>query len=127
MKRSQLSRIPLIKTMGSDWLLVASMAFMGKIMTLDNVSVHRRLGGATVSYEEIAKQLSLTGFGKKFPRLAIAGNAFQNILSRDQTFRTLNQFERFIFACTVSCFIVIWQAWLSIPIKIVRKIVRSFQ
>ena len=77
--------------------------------------------------KEIAKQMQLTGFGIKFPHLSLAGNAFRNILSRDQTFRKLNKFKRFIFACTVSGFIVILRAWLRIPIKIVRKIVRTFQ
>ena len=40
-RRSQLLRVPMNHTMGADWLFVASIAFLGKVKTLENVSIKR--------------------------------------------------------------------------------------
>jgi glycosyltransferase domain-containing protein len=40
-RRSQLLRAPMNHTMGGDWLFVASIAFLGKVKTLENVSLKR--------------------------------------------------------------------------------------
>ena len=40
-RRNQLLRVPMNHTMGGDWLFVASIAFLGKVKTLENVSLKR--------------------------------------------------------------------------------------
>lgn len=40
-RRNQLLRVPMNHTMGGDWLFVASIAFLGKVKTLENVSIKR--------------------------------------------------------------------------------------
>lgn len=40
-RRNQLLRVPMNHTMGGDWLFIASIAFLGKVKTLENVSLKR--------------------------------------------------------------------------------------
>jgi len=83
MRRNQLVMVKLRNVMGGDWLTIASMAFLGKVVTLPSISVNRALGGSTVSYEKIASRLGLSRFQTLFPHLAVASCAFQDIAWRD--------------------------------------------
>jgi glycosyltransferase domain-containing protein len=40
-RRHQLLGVPMNHTMGGDWLFIASIAFLGKVKTLENVSIKR--------------------------------------------------------------------------------------
>ncbi len=86
MRREQLVMAKLRNVMGGDWLTIASMAFLGKVVTLPSISVNRALGGATVSYEKIASSLGLSRFQALFPHLTIAWCAFQDIAWRDPVY-----------------------------------------
>lgn len=39
MRRNQLLKVPLYNTMGGDWLMIAAIAFLGKVKTLDKENV----------------------------------------------------------------------------------------
>jgi glycosyltransferase involved in cell wall biosynthesis len=124
MRRRQIAQIALRNIMGGDWLFIAAVAFMGKIRTLREVSIHRQLGGATVSYSKMAQGLSLSNFEGRFPHLAIAIFAFKSILYRDQVFNRLRRFERLLWAFFISALILVWRAILPWLVKRVRKILR---
>lgn len=82
MRRSQILQVPLQKKFGGDWFVVAGIAFMGKIKTLESTCVNRNLGGAAASFEKIAAALGLSSFAVKHPNLTIAGLAFGDIVWR---------------------------------------------
>jgi len=93
MRREQLANRKIRNIMGGDWLVVASMAFLGKIVTLPSISVNRGLGGSTVSYSKIAKTLGVSKFQAVFPHAVTAFSAFREIAWRDPTF-SLNRTDR---------------------------------
>jgi hypothetical protein len=126
MRRGQISQIALRNDMGGDWLFIAAVAFLGKIRTLREVSIHRHLGGATVSFSKMAQGLSLTQFEGRFPHLAIAAFAFKNILYRDQIFDKLTKTERLLWASLISVFILVWRVILPWFVKRIREILRFF-
>jgi glycosyltransferase involved in cell wall biosynthesis len=122
MRRRQISRITLRNIMGGDWLFIAAIAFMGKIKTLREVSIHRHLGGATVSYFKMADRLSLSKFEGRLPHLAIAAFAFKSILYREQVFDELTKIERLFWASSISAFVLVWKAMLPWVVKRIRKL-----
>jgi len=93
MRREQLANVKLHKVMGGDWLVVASMAFLGKVVTLPSISVNRALGGSTVSYTKIANTLGVSKFQAVFPHAVTAFSAFREIAWRDPVY-TLNRVDR---------------------------------
>lgn len=67
-------------TMGGDWLFVARLALQGKILMLEETTVHRELGGATSSYEAIARAQGLPASHARYPFVAIAIAAAADLL-----------------------------------------------
>jgi glycosyltransferase domain-containing protein len=93
-RRETLLSMTLLNTMGSDWLFMAGLAFKGKIATLNDVHVHRNLGGATDSYEKIAKIANLPTFEAIHPHLSIALNAYREIAWNSPVYKCLEIPER---------------------------------
>jgi glycosyltransferase involved in cell wall biosynthesis len=51
MRRAEILRVPIRNAMGGDWLLIAAIAFTGKVKTLSDVHANRSLGGAVRSIQ----------------------------------------------------------------------------
>lgn len=79
MRRKQLTSVNMQNVMGGDWLVIASMAFLGKVVTVPSINVNRSVGGSSVSYDNIARLLGLPRFQAVFPHVAIAFFAFKDI------------------------------------------------
>jgi glycosyltransferase involved in cell wall biosynthesis len=105
MRREQLSKLSLQNSMGGDWLLIASIAFMGKIGTLEDTSVNRNLGGATDSYKKIASSLNLSKFEGDNPHLSIAKSAFKDIAQVSPAYVQSGRVRRLFLACRASALI----------------------
>jgi glycosyltransferase involved in cell wall biosynthesis len=101
MRRTQILRAPLRNTLGGDWLLVAAIAFMGKVKTLPDVYANRSLGGATASYEKIAATLGLSSFAANHPNLSIAASAFSDIVWRSTVYSKGGILRRLSLGCKV--------------------------
>jgi len=86
MRREQLANVRMKNVMGGDWLVIASMAFLGKIVTLPSISVNRALGGSTVSYTKIADTLGVSKSQAVFPHAVTAFSAFREIAWRDPVY-----------------------------------------
>jgi glycosyltransferase domain-containing protein len=93
-RRETLLSMPLLNTMGADWLFIAGLAFKGKIATLNDVYVHRSLGGATESYEKIAEIANLPKFEAQYPHLSIALSAYREIAWNSPVYTCLDNPER---------------------------------
>jgi len=93
MRREQLAHVKMINVMGGDWLVVASMAFLGKVVTVPAISVNRALGGSTVSFTKIANTMGLSKIQAVFPHAVTALCAFTEIAWRDPVF-SLSRIER---------------------------------
>jgi glycosyltransferase involved in cell wall biosynthesis len=57
---------------GGDWLLVASMAARGRVLTLRNVRMHRSMTGLGSREEELARSFGLTGGWARHHHLWVA-------------------------------------------------------
>lgn len=88
MRTHQVRKVSIKNMMGGDWLFVAGMVFMGKAKTLSGISVHRELGGATVSYRKIAESLGLSVFQATFPMSSIALSAWMDILNKRNVYQS---------------------------------------
>lgn len=100
MRRSYLASLDLRNVMGGDWLLIASIAFTGKILTLDNIFVNRSVQEINVEiyFQKIALSLGLSNFSAKNPHLVIAAYIFQDIVCLSAVYSSLSRVERFHLA-----------------------------
>jgi len=91
--------------LGGDLLIVASLLFSGKGYTLETCSLHRRRGGMSSDIRKMAKTISLSGLDYHLPRVAVAKNLFQHILS-DPAFKELSLFSKYLLAvqCILNAF-----------------------
>ena len=92
-RREHLINAKMKNVMGGDWLVVASMAFLGKVVTLPSITVNRALGGSTVSYTKIANTLGVSKIQGVFPHAVTAFCAFKEIAWRDPVY-SLDRIDR---------------------------------
>ncbi len=78
MRREQISKIPMQQTMGSDWLMIASLAFLGRIKTINDTAVNRQFR-ENETFKELAVRLGMPKFQKDHPILSICISASNDI------------------------------------------------
>ena len=123
MRTAQLQQIEMRNTMGGDWLLIASIIFMGKSKVVFEISVHRELGGATLSFRKIANSLGLPKFQEIFPMTSVAIGACMDIVIRNSVYRSQPAIKRWA-AGIVAFFAVLVNAafgYLKAAIRRFRK------
>jgi glycosyltransferase involved in cell wall biosynthesis len=97
MRREQLIKVPLRNVKGGDWLLIASIAFIGKIKTLETVSINRLIGGASSNDEFRTFNLYL--------RIAIT--VFKDIAQESPIYSSMSMFTRLVVAFYAAATIII--------------------
>ena len=126
MRKNDLKNIRMKDCMGTDWLMIAEISFIGKIQTLNTISVHRDLGGATVSHESIALLLHVTGYQKIFPHIAIAINGFQEVALMNNSFSKNLFISRFVVATILFNLVVFQKVLRPFISRNLRKIFSNF-
>jgi glycosyltransferase involved in cell wall biosynthesis len=103
MRRQDAMASPLRNVMGGDWLFVASLALRGKIVMLEETCVYRELGGATSSFDAIARVQGLPASHARYPFTFIASASASHLASgRLDGGRSLGM--RWLFAsCAFTC------------------------
>lgn len=125
MRKDQISRVTMINTIGGDWLVIAAIGYLGKLITLENTSVHRRYGGISSNNKEMGSLMNLSRYETTLSRIFIANNAFKDILWRMPVFRKIGVVRRVIFACSVFLLIFIKKALLIYIARAIRGILRK--
>lgn len=87
-RREALAGVKFGEGFAADWLLVSQVLAQGKAKQVLTALIHRRLGGASASTLQLAKQNEKTGLAKEFPFLA-AGVRLVRMLLKEPAF-TLN-------------------------------------
>ncbi len=105
MRTEQIRQIEIPNTMGGDWLLIANIVSMGKAKVIPEISVHRELGGATTSYQQIAATLGISKIHATFPMSSIAISAWTNIVKNGVAYKARSVLGRLMVGCAV--FVVI--------------------
>ncbi|MCX7068114.1 MAG: glycosyltransferase family 2 protein [Methylococcales bacterium] len=106
MRTVQLQQLTAPNVMGGDWHLLANIVSIGKTRMSTVVSVHRELGGATTSYQQIVKSLGLPAIQAIFPMTTIALSAFDNIVFKGTTYKKRHILIRIIVAGTVFLLVI---------------------
>lgn len=99
--RALLVALPIGKGIGSDWLLIASLALKGKIFTLDDVVVSRARDGVSADLQSLALKSGLSEREAERPYQGIARNVFRDIMFESPAFAELGAASRLAIACKV--------------------------
>ena len=68
--------------MGGDWLLIAGVAYLGKIKTLKTTCVHRTMGGASKNGASLASAYNLPRIWGSIPFVYVGFKIFQDFYNR---------------------------------------------
>lgn len=133
MRREQLARATLQNVAGGDWILMAQMAFQGKVRTLADCHINRSVGGASKDTRSIVRALRLPEALGAFPKLfylAAAASIYADIAWKSPLYRPLGTLRRRILAGAASwlilrrfCLCVNWyplKSTLNKPVLYVR-------
>ncbi len=97
----RLRQFKMPNVMGCDYILFSRIAFVGKIKTLEEVCIHRRLGGMSKSMKSMAISFSLPGFDKQFGFLSLWINIFKDFLF-NSSFKSLNMADKLCAAAKLN-------------------------
>ncbi|MGB9603328.1 MAG: glycosyltransferase family 2 protein [Limisphaerales bacterium] len=103
-RREALKPINLKNVMGSDWIFVGNLAYIGKIGGIDDIHLHRDYTWNSESIKKIAEYSGLNSFDTKFPYVSIALSAKNEVLN-ESIFTGLSDYERRLLA---------WKVFLTI-------------
>jgi len=108
MRRRDLLSVPFESTVGDDWNVVASMAFLGKLATVDGVHLHRSIG-VSGNVEEMADALGLSPFERRHFDLSLVMSVFRSIAWRSPVYETLGRRRRLLLAARCVASVVSWR------------------
>ncbi|MCX5695212.1 MAG: glycosyltransferase family 2 protein [Candidatus Omnitrophica bacterium] len=118
MRRKDLENVRFPNTIGTDGLIMAVIVYLGKTRVLDNISIHRRLGGSSANFRKLASILKLPKLEVLFPVVGFAVHAFKDISFRVPIFSRLGKVRRHIIAIYVF-FIIIFMK--SVPLMFIES------
>lgn len=101
MRTEQIRQIEIKNTMGGDWLMIARIVSMGKSEVIPETSIHRELGGASASYQQIAASLGISRIYAIFPMSTIAMSAWLDVVAKGAAYKDHSIFVRLAVACGV--------------------------
>ena len=101
MRTEQIRQIEIKNTMGGDWLMIARIVSMGKSEVIPETSIHRELGGASASYQQIAASLGISRIYAIFPMSTIAMSAWLDVIAKGAAYKDHSIFVRLAVACGV--------------------------
>jgi glycosyltransferase involved in cell wall biosynthesis len=96
------SVLPMRNTMGGDWLYMASIAWLGRIRTVDATVIRKQVGGTSRSTISMAKQMGMPFIQGLLPAESIMVSAFIEVAWRSPAFASLATLSRWLFAFRVS-------------------------
>lgn len=132
MRREVLSGLKVQTMMAGDWLLMAHIACLGKVRTLESVAVNRALGGASQDAESLVSNYALPAFVARNPYFLIALTVFRDIAWKSPVYRSLGRLSRVLLAARSTlavleryCFPVwresVLRGWNAVRTKLVLR------
>ena len=79
-RREFLTRLPIHRTMGSDWFMMASLVAWGKIQTLPDAKLHRSAAGVSRDTPSMIRYYGLAGWAARQPFGPVAIHAAEDIV-----------------------------------------------
>lgn len=102
-RRALLATVPPMRdTMAGDWLYIASLAFLGKIKTVETTAMYKSVGtGASASVERIVQVVGLPPFQARHPVLSVLLGACKDIAWTSPVYRSSGWLGRLSLSCKV--------------------------
>jgi len=101
MRRSVVARLPPMRNvLGFDWLRLAELAFLGRIVIVPETSLYRELGGASTDMSSNVRSAGLPAAQAKVPHLVMAAETLRDIGWRDNVYAPLGRARRAALAAT---------------------------
>ncbi len=104
---------PMRNVLGNDWLLVAAMAYQGRVATIPDVAVHRAAGGTSANLGKILATFGAGPVQARLPHVVIAREVWREIAHEGAVYRELPRGRRLRLAARSAAASMDWpaQAW----------------
>jgi len=115
MRREQALRAPLRLTLGGDWLVIAGLAFLGKVRILEEVAIYRSSGGVGADLFQTVRSLKLPRWQAVSPHFSIALIVLADIGWTAEIYRPLGP-RRLALACRAFALLfrkIVAPAWMD--------------
>jgi hypothetical protein len=106
---------PMPDVLGADWLLVAALAFAGKVLTVPDTHINRSLGGTSQSIPRILTTVrERTALGSRVPYLVTVGALFREVGWKSAAYTGAASTHRLLLAGRVAPAAMRWRGtvWL---------------
>lgn len=110
MKSEPIKRIIIRNILGFDWIIVASLAFMGKIKTIDDTIMNRSIYGSSKDKKSLVESFRLPKIFILFFWYSVAYNVFRDILWRSNIYKKINIVTRSILA--TKCYLIMFKNYI---------------
>jgi glycosyltransferase involved in cell wall biosynthesis len=105
MRRELLTKIPFHEVLAGDWLVVAQMAFLAKVKTLESAAINRSVAGESQDIHRLAASGGLSKFWVRNPHLKISFTVFKDIVWGSPVYRVLSLPRRLVLGS--KCFVAV--------------------
>lgn len=119
-RRNKLSENPVGDYLASDWCLVATLAFQGKIKTIKSTSIFRSLDGGSINRKSMVKRWKLNWFQALFFETFGAYTISKNLFKDSKVANYKNGFIRFVIQLGVFIFLNIKYLTTSIKRRLIK-------
>lgn len=115
MVTSYIRKIPIMNSMGGDWLVIAGMASLGKVVMQEEMKIYRELGGTSRSYRQIALSCGSPSWIALLPFSATACNAALDIIYFNHIYKNKSLLYRLLVAGAAFFTIICKSVAIRIP------------
>jgi len=98
MRRGSLASLKLQESLGADWFLMAQVACLGKVRTLEHVFLNRSIAGASQKVETLALNQGHSPVVAKNAHLLIAYTIFKDVAWKSSVYQPLGKLRRLSLA-----------------------------
>jgi hypothetical protein len=98
-----IARLEMKPGMATDWSIVCALAFMGKVVALDDVAIHRDMHGMSRSHTSIARSNNLPAWRGRFHMFTVPFELFREVAFEIDVFREQTTVSRLALATIVAC------------------------
>jgi hypothetical protein len=105
--------LPLPNALGNDWLHIARIAAQGSVQMIDEVEIHRELGGTSADVATILSTFGRSGWQGRIPQLVIAWEVLRDVGWRHPVYAELGRARRLVVGLRAAVVSIAWPdlAW----------------
>jgi glycosyltransferase involved in cell wall biosynthesis len=126
MRRQQVLSIGLSRALGGDWLLVAALAFSGKIKTLEGTAIHREFPHAQLTWDDenfrnVVRSEGLPSSHSRFPFLWISLSVLRSIAWGCPVYSSLARVSRLSLGLRCQRLVLRRHGWPRLRGRVARR------